>query len=99
MTALLELQQLMMNHANDVETDAKDAATCVRAWVEAEKLRMVKLGKPIQVMPAQIQISKARKFGLLRSVDAQIVDIAPAEKPPEPVALPLQSTTDNEKPQ
>lgn len=59
----------------------RDAAALMRAWKELEILRRIMLNRPIQVLPVQARLPKMRKFGLVRSVDAQIVDVGPAEKP------------------
>jgi len=75
----------MLKTAQSDETEASDKSGCARAWCELEKLRMVKQGKPIHtsMSSTQVRIQKPRKFGMLRSVSAEIVDVETTPKAAE----------------
>jgi hypothetical protein len=92
MSKLIALQRRLESLAMNTKTEAKDASSCARTWVELEKLRMIKQGKPITTMPAQaLKLPKARKMGYLRPVSptAQIVDIVAEPTPVEEATVKL----------
>src|ERR1051325_2953913 len=78
---LLNLQEVMFKTACDPQTMPRDMASCARVWCELEKLRMVKLGKPIVIgsPSVSVKLPRMRKFGRL----ASIIDVAPTTKAPE----------------
>jgi len=81
MRQLLNLQEVMLKTSCSEETEARDRASCARTWCELEKLRMVKLGKPIVIgsPSVNVKLPRMRKFGRL----ASIIDVDPTPKAPE----------------
>lgn len=58
MRKLIEMQHKLTSTVLSVKTEAKDQASCARAWKELEMLRRIMMGKHISVEPAK---SKERK--------------------------------------